>query len=208
MAEAEPALSPAQAKALAQSLLDRMEEAKSVRLAEADRSEKIAQWRKIAEGKIVLGKSESGELEDCFLPITNRGQWGDHVEDPKAGDGRALKLYNTHFQWCTMLSLSSIAFEPGRKYRLSVRVRVDKAGDGEAFWTGVYSKGASRGRGGIEPRTADIPDDDYHWYDVLEWVPAPDEVFWIGPGRFGKDGKSAINAVWIDKIAFHPVDEP
>ena len=203
----EPTLSPEKARALAQSILDRMEEAKPVRLAEADRSETIAQWRKIANGDVVIGKSDTGELEDKFLPITNRRQWGDHVDDPKAEDGRALKLFNTHFQWCTMLSMSSFAFEPGRKYRLSVRVRVDKAGEGEAFWTGVYSKGTASGRGGIEPRTSDIKDGEYHWYDVLEWVPAADELFWIGPGRFGDDGKSAINGVWIDKIAFHPVFE-
>ena len=202
----EPVLSPEKARALAQSLLDRMEEAWTVRLAEADRTETKAQWRKIAEGEVVLGKSESGELEDVFLPITNRGKWGDHVDDPKAGDGRALQLYNTHFQWCVQLSMSRIAFEPGRKYRLSVRVRVERAGDGEAFWTGVYSKGAATGCGGIEPRTTDIPDGEYHWYDVLEWIPEPDEYFWIAPGRFGEDGKSAINAVWIDKIAFRPVD--
>ena len=202
-----PAISPDEEQALALSLLARMDEAGTVRLAEADRSELKAEWREIAEGKRGPGMSELGELEDRFLPIANRGKWGDYVDDPKAEDGRALMLYNTHFQWCTMLSLSKIAFEPGRKYRLSVRVRVEKAGDGEAFWTGVYSKGAAKGRGGIEPRTADIADGEYHWYDVLTWVPAPGEVFWIGPGRFDKDGKSAIHGVWIDKIAFHPSDE-
>ena len=204
----EPSLAPEEARTLAQSILDRMKEAGTVRLAEADRSETKAEWRKIAEGKVVIGKSDSGELEDRFLSISNRGKWGDHVDDPEAGDGRALKLYNTHFQWCVQLSMGSIGFEPGRKYRLSMRVRVDRAGDGEAFWAGVYSNGAAQGRGGIEPRTTDIADGEYHWYDVLEWVPAPDEYFWIGPGRFGKDGKSAINAVWIDKIAFRPVDSP
>ena len=26
------------------------------------------------------------------------------------------------------------------------------------------------------------------------------EYFWIGPGRFGKDGKSSIKAVYLDKV--------
>ena len=98
--------------------------------------------------------------------------------------------------------MGKIAFEPGKKYRLSARVRVEKARDGEAFWAGVYSKGASRGRGGIEPRTSDVPDGEYHWYDVLTWVPAPDEYFWIGPGRFTPDGKSAVKGVYLDKVKF------
>ena len=106
-----------------------------------------------------------------------------------------------------MLSMDKMAFEPGKKYRLSIRVRVEKARDGEAFWAGVYSKGASRGRGGIEPRTADVPDGEYHWYDVLTWVPAPDEYFWIGPGRFTSDGKSSVNGVYVDKIRFEEIPD-
>ncbi len=203
-----PAMPAEEARALARSLLDRMAEAKDIRLSESCKEDTATQWRKMADGTIALGKSESGELDNCFLSISNRGKWADHVDDPKACDGRALKLYNTHSEWCVTLPMDRIAFEPGRKYRLSVRARVDIAGDGEAFWTGVFSTGASRGRGGIEPRTADIPDGEYRWYDVLEWVPAPDEYFWMGPGRFGEDGKSAINAVWIDKIAFRPVNAP
>ena len=189
-------------RALAQSLLDRMDEARDIRLAEGDRSALVQEWREIAKNGIAQASSDRGELEDLYLPISNRGKWGDYVDDPKAGDGRALKLFNTHFQWCTMLSMGKIAFEPGKKYRLRVRVRVDKAQEGEAFWAGVYSKGSTCGRGGIEPRTADVPDGEYRWYDVLTWTPAPDEFFWIAPGRFDKDGKSAVNGVYIDKIEF------
>ena len=50
--------------------------------------------------------------------------------------------------------------------------------------------------------TKDVPDDEYRWYDVLTWVPAPDEFFWFGPGRFTPDGKSAVKGVYLDKIKF------
>ena len=200
-------LPPEKLKSIARSLLDRMAEAKDIRLAEGDRSMMKQEWKLIAEGKWIAScGAESGELEECLIPVLNRGTWGDYVDDPKAEDGRALKLYNTHFQWCTQLSMGKIAFEPGKKYRLSARVRVDKVRDGEAFWAGVYSMGALRGRGGIEPRTADVPDGEYRWYDVLTWVPAPDEYFWIGPGRFTPDGKSAIKGVYLDKIKFTLAD--
>ena len=204
--KSKPSVPPEELKGLAQSLLDRMDEAKDIRLAERDRSSLVDEWRKIAKDGGVQCRSDSGELEERYLPIMNRGKWGDYVDDPKAEDGKALKLFNTHFNWCSMLSMGRIAFEPGKKYRLRVRVRVDKAGDGEAFWAGVYSKGATRGRGGIEPRTADVPGGEYRWYDVLTWIPAPDEFFWIAPGRFNASGKSAINGVYIDKIAFDLVD--
>ena len=203
-----PVVPPEKQREIAQSLLDRMDEAKDIRLAEADRSDVVRKWKEIAAGRLSPSRSDSGELEDDLIPISNRGGWGDYVDDPKAEDGRALKLFNTHFMWCVQLSMGKIAFEPGKKYRLSARVRVDKARDGEAFWAGVYSMGASRGRGGIEPRTADVPDGEYRWYDVLTWVPAPDEYFWIGPGRFNPDGKSAINGVYLDKIKFTLAEPP
>ena len=84
-------------------------------------------------------------------------------------------------------------------------MRVDKARDGEAFWAGVYSKAAKRGRGGVQPRTKDVGDG-YAWYTVATWVPAPDEIFWIAPGRFNEDRKSASNGVYVDKIKFTLVD--
>ena len=206
--KSKPSVSQEESKRLAQSLLDRMDEAKDIRLAEGDRTEIVEKWKNIAKEGIAQSQSASGEIEDRLIPVSSRGKWGDYVDDPKAEDGRALKLFNTHFNWCAMLSMGRIAFEPGRKYRLSVRVRTEKAGDGEAFWTGVYSKAALRGRGGIEPRTADIPDGEYHWYDVLTWTPSPDEYFWMGPGRFNADGKSAIGAVYLDKIRFTAADDP
>ena len=202
-----PGIPPEKLKDIAKSLVDRMAEA-NIRLAEGDRTSLKQEWKKIAEGWVAPEGSRSGEIEDNLIPIMNRGGWGDYVDDPKAEDGRALKLFNTHFMWCVQLSMSKIAFEPGKKYRLSIRVRVDKERDGEAFWAGVYSKGALRGRGGIEPRTADVPDGEYRWYDVLTWVPAPDEYFWMGPGRFNADGKSATKGVYLDKIKFTLAETP
>ena len=200
-------VSPATLKTLAQSLLDRMDEAKDIRLAERDRKSQVQEWRRIAAGWGVTNQAvsaTSGELEELHLPLQNQGLWGDYVDDPQAEDGRAMKLFNTHYQWSTQLPMGKIAFEPGKKYRLSVRVRVDKARDGEAFWAGVYSQGAKRGRGGIQPRTQNIGDG-YVWHTVVTWVPAPDEIFWIAPGRFNADGRSAVNGVYVDKIKFEEV---
>ena len=53
-----------------------------------------------------------------------------------------------------------------------------------------------------------MPDGEYRWYDVLTWVPAPDEFFWMGPGRFTSDGKSSVKGVYLDKIRFTLADTP
>ncbi|MBR2838465.1 MAG: DUF4838 domain-containing protein [Kiritimatiellae bacterium] len=194
-------------RSLAQSLLDRMAEAKDIDLAERDRTSLVQEWKRIAGGWVAPDApgATTGELEDCHLPILNPGRWGGHVDDPKAGDGRALKLSNTHSQWCVQLPMGKFMFEPGKQYRLRARVRVDKARDGEAFWAGVYSSSAKCSRGGVRPRTKDVGDG-YAWYTVATWVPAPDEFFWIGPGRFNADGKSPVNGVYIDKLEFSLVD--
>ena len=190
----------AEKQALAKSILACMDEAKDIRLAEGDRSGVVQGWREWANGRATAsGNNGCGELEEKFINISNRGKWGDFVDDPLAEDGRALKLFNTHFEWCATLKMGRIEFEPGVKYKLSVRVRVDKARSGEAFWAGVYSSAKRRGRGGVEPRT-DKVGDGYAWYDVATWVPAPDEYFWIGPGRFSADGKTSVKGVYVDKI--------
>ena len=61
---------------------------------------------------------------------------------------------------------------------------------------------AKKGAGGITPRTDAITDAEYAWYDICTWTPRADgsEYFWIGPGRFGADGKSNIEAVYVDKV--------
>ena len=201
----------AEAKRLAKSLLGRMAEAKGIRLSEnRGRHAKFQmEWRELAARAPGLPKAgASGEVEERYIDILRKGLWCDFVDDPKASDGKALKLFNTHFDWCTSFPMHRVEFEPGVAYKVRVRVRVDKLRDGgEAFWAGVHDPVAKCRRGGIQPRTEQVSAD-YAWYDVCTWVPNEHEFFWIAPGRFGKDGKSSINAVWVDKIDFSRVDVP
>ena len=197
------ALSPEENRALAKSLLDRMAEAGDIRLCLGSDDARVNKWRAIANGTYAPAPVTDGrvEVEERFLGLSGRGKYGEFVDDPLAENGRALKLFNTHFEWCTTFGMDNCAFKPGEKYVLSVRLRAESASDGEAFWAGVYDKVEECGRGGIEPQTRDVPNE-YRWYDVLTWEPRRSEYLWIGPGRFGNDGKSAVKAVWIDKIAF------
>ncbi|MBN1557056.1 MAG: DUF4838 domain-containing protein [Lentisphaerae bacterium] len=141
-------------------------------------------------------------VEDGFLPIGRRGEWGDHVRDPKAADGAALKLYNSHYEWCMQWRFDPAWFDPETPYTVRLRLRVEKGQrDGEAFWAGVYDTARRKGYGRIAPRT-DAVDDGYQWYDVATWVPEAEQYIWAGPGRFDKGAgeASAIEAVYIDCI--------
>ena len=199
----------AEVKALAQSLLDRMAEAKDISLSESRprHNALVAEWKEIVapatNAAVKAVESQRVELEERYLRLARPGQWGAFVDDPKAADGKALKLFNTHFEWCATYAMNKVAFKPGAKYKVRVRVRVEKARDGgEAFWAGVYDSVAKRNSGSIAPRTDAIKDAEYVWYDICTWTPRADgrEDFWIGPGRFGADGKSNVKAIYIDKI--------
>ena len=107
------------------------------------------------------------------------------------------------------MPFSRVAFDPGRKYRLRVRLRVEKqpGKQGEAFWAGVYDPISKQSCGGVERKTSALGDG-YEWVEVAEWVPQAEQYFWIGPGRFDLQGggASAIQALFIDKLELLRVD--
>jgi hypothetical protein len=156
-------------------------------------------------------RAERLTIEDFQLSIGRRGQWGDYVSDPLAADGTALKLYNTHYEWCTQWRVDPSWFEKAGQYKVRMRIRVDKSGqgDGEAFWAGVYDTARKRGYGQIAPKVSQVQDG-YQWYDVATWQPEAKQYVWIGPCRFDKKTlktNPAIKAVYIDRIELVRVAE-
>ncbi len=201
-----------ESRALATDLLARFNEAKNIRLSEGleHHQKTLDHWKALAAPSSLPAVGQTrATVEDTVLSLGNRGMWGDTVADPLAEDGSAMKLFNTHFEWCTTLPFSRVAFDPGHKYRLRMRVRVEKEPGqaGEAFWAGVYDAKNKKGCGGIERKTAAV-EDGYVWYVVAEWIPERDHYFWIGPGRFDKKGggTSAIKALFIDKLELSRID--
>ena len=189
----------AKMKGLAASLLDRMDEAKNMCLCEnqARSNGYRKKWCDIVAGNHPRVFDHTGEIEDRHIECASI--FGTRIDDPEADDGRALMLPGTHYEWSGRFFMRKLGFEQGTKYLLRVRVRVARRTSGEAFWAGVYDEGAKRSLKMITPKTADAISG-YVWYDVHTWVPGKSDFFWIGPPRFGKDGKSAVNAVYVDKI--------
>ena len=204
---------PPEPQHLAAALLARFHEAKDIRISEnAEAHDKIlADWALLAQpaAHTSAAAQTRATIEDTLLNLTHRGTWCDTVADPSAGDHSALKLYNTHYEWCASLPFSRVAFDPGHKYRLRVLLRVEKepGAVGEAFRAGVYDPTTKQSCGGIEPKVAATADG-YAWYEVAEWVPQPEHYLWIGPRRFDKAAgtASAIKAVFVDKFELSRVD--
>ena len=208
--EADPRREPFEERQrVAKRLLAAMEEFKPVRLSEDGRAD--ARERALiqaAAGPVALPKRvASGCVEEKDLSFCRPASMGAFVDDPQAEDGRALKLFNTHYEWSTDLSLRKFAYDPGTKLRVRVRCRVERVPGrvGEAIWAGIYDWGEKRNRCAISVKAEKIGTDGYVWYDIGTFCPNDTQTFWIGPGQFGPDGKSNIAALYVDKAEFSVV---
>jgi len=156
----------------------------------------------------VPAAADRAEVPASRLRLAAVGTRGEYAKDPQTLDGTAIKLFNTHYEWSVRLDMASVAYDPDVKYRIRVRVRVEKdpAAKGEAFWAGVYDRLAKKGCGQISVK-AENCGGGYEWYDVCVWTPRDGQNFWLGPGRFKKDGGvSAVKAVWVDRVEISRVD--
>ena len=143
------------------------------------------------------------------MALYREGSWGKFADDPLAGDGRAVQLFGTHVEWAVQFELRNIEFEPGATYRLRARIRVEKAPGADeglrAFNCGVYDPVAKEKPGAIEPLLSDVGKD-YAWFDIAAWKPVGREYFYLAPPASGPDGKSSVNAVWLDKLEISRID--
>ena len=162
----------------------------------------------MAKSVVPTEPCDCAEVPASRLRLSVPGVRGDRVKERGTLDGMAIKLFNTHYEWSVGFDTASIAYDPDVTYKVRVRVRVEKdpAAKGEAFWAGVYDRVAKKGCGSISVK-AERCGDGYAWYDVCKWKPRDGQYFWLGPGRFKKDGGvSAIKSVWVDRIEISRVD--
>ena len=196
-------------RTLARSLLARMDEAKDIRITNGDENHGqaaiIRQWRILASGEGGAKRrpfTPFGTVPDSAFALNREGEWAHRCEDPAAEDGRAVSISPSRSGWTVTFDLNNVTFRAEQTYTLKVRARVSKkAGScGNAFWAGVYSNEAGKGRGQITVTTEAVPGDGYQWYDVLTWTPGRDEYFWIGVGPFDTKIGSPVEGVWVDEI--------
>ena len=116
----------AEQRRLAKALLDRAAKGDMGLTKEELRRRSIV-WRIIAASPDTLANvvpTVNGvEIQESMLSLDRPGEFGEFVEDPAASDGRAVKMFNSHHEWCVMLMMNRIAFEPGVKYRVRARIR-------------------------------------------------------------------------------------
>ena len=192
-------------------------ECRDIRLAEnkVDRDEQLAMLSLVenppAPPKNCVGKLLLEEKSMTRLAWSNRAKFED---DPKAGDGKAMRCFNKSHGPSAQLSFADIAFDSGAKYRIRVRARIDR-GEAEdtaaAFSLYVRRKGhgsplAANGKKRMR-RTWKVSEvsEEYAWYELPEWTPRGDEVFFVMRGSCDAwpknfTAKDVPDSVWIDCI--------
>ena len=193
-------------RGLAQNLLNWFNEAKDIRLSEdpPHHDAILNGWKSLANPNVPEQGQSKAFIGHDLLALHRRGEWGETVPDPLTESGTAMKLFNTHYEWCAAFHIKHLAFDTGKRYKIRARLRVDAipGKDGEALWAGVYDTKTKKDCGSISRRTGEVTAG-YEWYDVAEFIPNTDQYFWIGPGRFDKNtlpSNPAINALYLDKL--------
>ena len=205
-------LSADERRQAAQRIFDRCKECPDIEFSEGRSKPILARLHELADGKCESPDDsvrESGrfEVEERYFDVDGKGKICEFVDDPAAEDGKALKVLPlSPGKYCVRFSASRIAYKQGRRYRFLVRARVEKEGDGEAF--------RARYRYNVWQAEHDIAEvvipvakasGGYAWYEVAKWKPRGGDQVQIAPGVKGKNGKSAIKALWIDKMAVEEI---
>ncbi len=143
-------------------------------------------------------------FQDANIPINRPGFWGDYVIDQEATDLAAVKMFNTHYEWCIQFKpclLDRSLVESGKTYRVRARVRIDpRSAEGEALWGGIYNPATQIYVANMSVSVKEAKSG-YQWVTIAEhWKPDPIDVIWMGPGRFGNGTPSAINGVYLDCV--------
>ena len=175
----------------------------------SNRRHKIAD---AAAGKFkIVGDGEKAVLEESFFALL-RGRANLSVRDDiDAQDGKALRLENNNYQWYAQGDMDCIQFDPGVKYRLRIRAKVElKPGaHGEAFSFGIWNPTAKKKIGERSVKADRVVGKDYAWYDGFEFIPADGCILWIAPGHFdlAKSLASPVhNGIWIDCVSIERIN--
>ena len=207
----------AEARTLAKKLLDVVATERSIALAEssghAKRVDALLELVDTEQPRLPLLCGPSAVIEEKDIAYAKKlygVDWGSYVDDPKADDGRAMKIRTWSSNQSVRFNFRKIEFEEGAKYRVRARVRVHKGkGEGVAFHAGLLATPVWTGSVivKIAKRTGEVSGE-YEWYDIGDYDPAehPFASFYISSGDYPKGG--AVKGLYLDKIAIERINTP
>jgi len=126
------------------------------------------------------------------------------VEDELAENGFAIRQPGGNTQWSIQWVVPVKKLDEGCKYRLRVRVRVDKTSNaGAAFHAGVYNAPNRAYPVGTKGFSAGlVAAEEYRWFVIGEFVPEKGDSVYIAPD----DNQPHVTAVYTDRIELVPTE--
>lgn len=161
-------------------------------------------------GKVVVGDGSSVVLEESDFGYTGYSSMHTLVDDPKAHDGRAVKIGNEHYGWQSFFNLSRVAFRPGKKYRLSIRCRADLTGvDAPVLEPNIYDFGAKKYPAKVNLFGNRQIGAEYAWVEAFVFEPGPAQqlnfsIGWWDKKRWARN--PAFTSIHIDCIRIEEME--
>ena len=166
----------------------------------------LLRWRSIA-GRALVQLEVSGTIFADDIEFRLATHLREHapkvVEDRRAGNGYAVRQPGGSAAWSIQWVIPIDDLRPGVKYRVRVRMRVDKKSEnGKAFHAGVYNvPNRSYPIGTKQFMAAQVPGDRYQWFDLGKIVPQKGDYVYVAPDKNLPD----VIAVYTDRIELVPV---
>ena len=136
------------------------------------------------------------DVQDCEYTLHGEGRWVTGVADPKASDGRAVRMPGNHPQWAAQWPVGEdVTGET--KWHVRVAIRYEgTAVDGLAADLGVYDGEARKSRAQRHVQVPDVVDGEYHLIDLGPHALSKGCYVWVAPPN-RTDG---VEAVYVDRI--------
>ena len=152
--------------------------------------------RAFAESEAPAAATRRLSLEEwCFLGSQVYEKL-ESADDPRAKDGRALRLAGTGATQIAWLDFSLFRLDADGVYAPRVRVRVaGGSGSGVAFRAGVFNRMSERSKAFLAPTADPSASDGYAWYTVGTFTPKTADALWISAAR-----RPGAPDVFIDRI--------
>lgn len=185
-----------------------------MRVAEKNNITRIAEARTIdvfKERTVDLGRIESPpppgcedlawdryiDFQDSSFRLYREGTWSRLVADEKASDKVAAWMPSTHHEWAVQQEIVLGDFPEDTNYTIYASIRHEKKGDeGNSFSFGLYDVKNRLFMTSTHVKTADIPDNEYHTYEVYSGPLHEEMYIWVAP----VNNPDNVDGVWVDRI--------
>jgi len=135
------------------------------------------------------------DLPDYTFRLSRVGEWADFVDDPKAADGKAVRMPGDHHQWAIAAPLTNDVTRGG-SWRVYAVARAEATvQDGDALRMGIYD---DTGKRNLPARTISVAEatGDYHVFDLGAYEMRGNMYAWMAP----RERPGEVTAVYIDRV--------